>query len=93
MIYEIGNYRIKPYPNGLCWEIFEYRELKPKEGEPRMDWVSLGLYPTNFGRALVIVYERILKDGDDVVEGIENAIELANAIEKRLLTAEPKGEE
>lgn len=92
MITEIGDYRIKPYSNGLCWEIFKYREVKGKNGETRMDWVSLGLYPSNYGLALQNVYEMMLKDSDEVIEGIGEAIEKAKKIEAQLLNAEPKGE-
>lgn len=89
MITEIGKYRIKPYTNRLCWEIFEYREVTSNKGEhagkTRMDWVSTGKYPSNYGRALQIVYEMMLMESDEVIEGIEEAIKKAKKIEKVLL--------
>lgn len=87
MITEIGNYRIKPYHNGLCWEVFKYREVTSKDGETRMDWVSTGKYPGNYGYALQVVYELMLKDSDEVIEGIEEAIEKAKKIEAQILKA------
>lgn len=88
MITEIGNYRIKPYENGLCWEVFKYREVKStKDGSVRMDWVSTGKYPSNYGQALQIVYELMLKESDEVIEGIEEAIKKAKKIEAQILKA------
>lgn len=97
MIYEIGNYRIKPYDNHLCWEIFEYREVTCNKGENKgktsKKWVSTGKYPSTFGYALQIVYELMLKNGDEVVRGLPAAIKTAKKINDDLFNAiEPKGE-
>lgn len=83
MITEIGNYRIKPSATRLDWEIFEYREVRPRGKDPYMDWVSLGLYASNYGHALVIVYERMMKDGEEVI-GLEEAIKKAKKIQAML---------
>ena len=68
----IGNFKIRPYNNGLCWEVWELREKKagkdpssPAEGR---SWQFTGKYPTTFEQALKTVYEMTLRkygeDGD-----------------------------
>ena len=65
----VGNFKIKPYSNGLCWEIWELRPVKerktdsetasvPAEGE---SWQFTGKYPSNLESALLSVYELSLK--------------------------------
>lgn len=65
----VGKFKIKPYQNGLCWEIWELRPVKerkidpatasgPAEGEV---WQFTGKYPSSFEAALLSVYELSLK--------------------------------
>lgn len=74
MDYVIGRYKIKPSPSKLDWEVFELRTIVSNKGEhageSREDWASLGLYPASFGRALEVVWERMLKDGEGEAEGV-----------------------
>lgn len=68
----IGNFQIRPYRNGLCWEVWELREKKPKKGSSvpveGKSWQFTGKYPTTFEHALQTVYEMTLRkygeDGD-----------------------------
>lgn len=87
--FQIGNYKIKPYQNGLCWEVFEYREVTANRGANKgkisMKWVSSGKYPTTFGHALEIVYESMLKEGEQIIDGLPEAIETAKKIRNELL--------
>lgn len=86
MIVEYERWRLQPYSNGLCWEVLEHREVKPKdkEREPYMDWVSVGKYPSTFGHGLAIVYELALKAGADVVPLVQ-AMGRAKRIEATLM--------
>lgn len=65
----IGKFKIKPYKNNLCWEVWELRPAKerktdsktvsvPAEGEL---WQFTGKYPTDLESALLTVYELSLK--------------------------------
>lgn len=65
----IGKFKIKPYQNNLCWEVWELRPVKerkadsetasvPSEGEL---WQFTGKYPTDLENALLAVYEMSLK--------------------------------
>lgn len=81
----IGNFQLKPYSNGLCWELFEFRPVKGKDGEVEK-WVSAGVYPSTLTRGLQIVYERMLKM-DDGSYGAEAAVKRAEEIEKRIANA------
>lgn len=93
MTVEIGDYQIRPYPNGLCWEIWHYRRVVPRKGgEPRNEWVSEGIYPGTLGAALRIVWERRMKEGDEAV-GLAEAVERFEAAQAELmaLAAKPDG--
>lgn len=75
MIIQIDRFQIRPYPNNLCWEIWERRKWKPKGGGPTKEgWKSTGRYPSTLGQALLTVYERLLKD-DTRVLGLADAID------------------
>lgn len=91
MVFEIGNYKIKQYKNGLCWEILEYRDVTCKKGENKgktsKKWVSTKRHPATFGHALQIVYELMLMNGDEVITGLPDAINAANKISDDLLNA------
>lgn len=96
MIYEIGNYQIRPSESRLDWEIWEYREVKANKGEnkgqTRTDWVSMGKYPSTFGFALRIVYELMLKDckkskkkPDKTVKGVAEISKYVMELENKLM--------
>lgn len=60
----IGKFKVKPYQNNLCWEIWELRKAKPKDGIETADteaWQFAGKYPTDLENALLTVYELSLK--------------------------------
>lgn len=66
-------YLIKPFSNGLCWEVFIQNENygKPKrrgknEGEvDTAEWKSLGLYPNNIHHAIDLMVQRMLMNPDE----------------------------
>ena len=65
----IGKFKIKPYQNGLCWEVWELRPVKERKGRPRASeipaegelWQFTGKYPADLEAALLSVYELSLK--------------------------------
>lgn len=96
MIFEIGNYQIRPYRKGLCYEIFEYRDVTCKsgenEGKTSKKWVSMEKYPSTFGHALQIIYGLMLIKGDEVITGLPDAINTAQKISDDLFNAKAKKE-
>ena len=96
MIFEIGNYQIRPYHNNLRWEVFEYRDVTCKSGENNgktsKKWVSTERYHATFGRALEIVYGLMLMNGDEVITGLPDAINTAQKISDDLFNAKAKKE-
>lgn len=84
MIVEYERWQLRPYSNGLCWELFEYREIKPREGEPYNDWVSLGKYPSTLGHGLAIILELALKQGLDVAD-VKSAADKVERIAGKLM--------
>lgn len=68
----IGKFKLKPYQNGLCWEVWELRPCKPKGKDsqsPSPDaggeaWQFTGKYPSDLESALLTVYELQLKKRD-----------------------------
>ena len=60
----IGKFKVRPYHNGLCWEIWELRKAKAKNGEEPASaetWQFTGKYPSTLESALLTVYELSLK--------------------------------
>ena len=96
MIFEIGNYQIRPYGNNLCWEIYEYRDVTCHRGENKgktsKKWVSMERYPLKFGHALEVVYELMLKNCDEVITGLPDAINTAKKISDDIFNAKAKKE-
>lgn len=96
MIFEIGNYQIRPYHNNICWEIFEYRDVTCNRGKDKgktsKKWVSTERYPATFGRALQIIYGLMLIKGDEVITGLPDAINTAQKISDDLFNAKAKKE-
>lgn len=85
-----GNYEIRPTPNRLCWEIFEYREIVDrKTHEKRMDWASTGHFPSFLGGALAQAYEWTLKNSPENCD-VQEAIETAQKLHDDLLKLCPK---
>ena len=91
MIVQIEDYQIRPHSNGLCWELWRHREVKSKDAEgneqTRMDWVTEKIYPSTFGLALHHVWERLLKEGTEVV-GLDEAMVKAERMQLRLMDVE-----
>ena len=85
MIYNIDDrFEVRPYGNGLCWEIFEYRKVKARDGHDYMDWVSTGKYPSTLGHALRIILDDLLKDGDSPIRGLKATSKKVEEIYKRI---------
>lgn len=65
----IGKFKLKPYQNGLCWEIWELRPVKERKGASKApsalaqgeSWQFTGKYPSTLESALETVYELSLK--------------------------------
>lgn len=60
---EDGNnlWKIKSYSNGLCYNLFEWGEIKTKgTGETRWDWKDTGYYPSTLDHACVVIRDRML---------------------------------
>lgn len=65
----IGKFKVKPYQNGLCWEIWELRQVKNRKTDSATDssasegesWQFTGKYPSTLEAALQSVYELSLK--------------------------------
>lgn len=67
MIVTYEDFEIRPYPNELCWEVFERREVKKADGSKALEMKSTGHYPQNLPAALSFVRERKLKRGEDAM--------------------------
>ena len=95
MIFNIEDrFEIRPYNNGLCWEIYEYKTVKPrKEGEAeREEWVHTGKYPSTLGHALNIILEDLLREGDKTIYGLKAMRgEFKEAYEKVMAVVEGGG--
>ena len=54
-------WKIESYSNGLCYNLFEWCEIKTKgTGEVRMDWKDTGYYPSTLDHACVVIRDRML---------------------------------
>ena len=76
---EIGNCRIKPHPNSLCWMLEKFCKVEKKDGTESMEWVSMNRYPSTFKGAVAQCIEFELKDGGDV-EGWREVIKRLDEI-------------
>lgn len=79
-------YKITPYNNGLCYDLYEFREVISKRtGESKGEqWAHTGKYPTSFAQALFLIYEMEVKRGEGTIEGLDAAIKHARSIEQRI---------
>lgn len=79
-------YKISPYNNGLCYDLYEFREVISKRtGESKgKQWVHTGKYPSSFAHALRIIYEMEMKRGKGTIKGLKAAIKHAEEIEQRI---------
>lgn len=65
----IGKFKIKPYQNNLCWEVWELRPAKERKADSKTTsvpaegelWQFTGKYPTDLESAFLTVYEMMLK--------------------------------
>lgn len=89
MIIEYENYQLRPYSNGLCWQIWEYRTVYKGKRNEHKDWCPIECYPSSLGYGLVCIYEKILKEDLGTVE-IKQAIKEAKRIKRELLEATGK---
>jgi len=51
-------YEIRPYDNGLCWQIYKYRDHK----DGTSGFEPTGNYPGSLDYALDLIAERIIKN-------------------------------
>lgn len=80
MEFTCDSYMLKPYPNGLCWELLEFRTVAKGTEKEREDWVSCGYYPSTFGQGLQMIYERLLRRSKTKARDIQAAMEEARRI-------------
>lgn len=73
MIVEIGSYQIRPYSNGLCWELWEHRDVKKEDGSVAKEWKSRETYPTSLAGGVRKVVELEARKGNDVCD-LEEAL-------------------
>lgn len=97
MIIEYEDWQLRPFSNGLCWQLYEFRTVNRGKENQRNDWVALDCYPTTIGGGLETIYEFALKANEDG-EGydttdLKNAIKEAKAIKTALLKAVKSGNE
>lgn len=89
----IGKFKIKPYQNGLCWEIWELRKAKPRKNDSSTAsvpadgelWQFTGKYPSSFESALQSVYELSLKKNGtagDLKAAMHEARQLVDEIKR-----------
>lgn len=88
MVIECGRHQIRPY-NSNCWEIWELRKVKPREGgETREEWRSMGKYPGSLASALPMVFEMEMRQrGGDAVVRIDDAMTVAREVADQLVRA------
>lgn len=86
MIVTYENYQIRPYNNGLCWQLYELKTVHKGKEDEREKWVELEIYPSTFEYAVFLVYERCLKKSQKKAD-IREAIAEAKRIRDELLEA------
>lgn len=93
MVIEVGRHQIRPY-NSLCWEIWELRKVKDRDGGPtREEWRSMGKYPSTLRGALPMVFEMEMRQrGGDAVASIDEAMTVARAVADQLAEAAERAE-
>ena len=82
MVITIGRHRAQPHPGGLCWMLFEYREVKRKDGTESMEWVSMDRYPSTFMGAVGQCVEFELMEGGE--SGWREVIERLDALSEQI---------
>lgn len=88
---QYDNYELRPYSNGLCWELWEYKTVTAKDTkEKRKEWVSLGVYPSNLGHGLACIYERELMKQRGTKD-LKAAITTAKRLHKELMEVRNNG--
>lgn len=89
MIVEYEGFQLRPYSNGLCWQIYEYRTVYKGKPNEHKAWRPIECYPSSLGYGLVCIYERVLKRKGENVD-IRKAIKEAKRIKNELLEAAGK---
>lgn len=89
MIIEYEDYQLRPYGNGLCWQIYERKTVYRGKPNEHKEWCAIDCYPSSLGYGLVCIYEMILKKNGGTVD-IRQAIKEAKLIKKELLEATGK---
>lgn len=64
-------YKIEPYPNHLCWQVFEWgMTTKRKTKEKVEEWKPLECYPTDLYYACVKLREMMTMRGEKIPQGL-----------------------
>lgn len=88
MIVEYGKYQLRPFTNGLCWQLYEWRTVHKGRETQREDWCPVDCYPTSLSGGLYTIYERVLKETPyDQPLDLKQAVSQARRIEKSLVEA------
>lgn len=92
MIVEYGRYQLRPFSNGLCWQLYEWRTVRKGKEDQRDDWCPIDCYPSSLHGGLFAIYERIVKETPyDQPLDLKQAIAQARRIEKELEEAAKHG--
>lgn len=93
----IGKFKVRPYQNNLCWEIWELRPAKPRKGAENTEeaevWQFTGKYPADLERALLTVYELSLKKSSvsgDLKSAIREARQICEEIKRAVRKVDAK---
>lgn len=74
----------------MNWQVFERREVKPKDGPPRVDWVGLPAFFGDIGHAARYMLQRAF-GGSGYVGDLAGAVEefgrIADNLEKSVTRA------
>lgn len=87
MIIEIANYQIRPYNSGLCWQLWQYRKTKDKNGEnERSEWLPMDTYPSTLENAFEIIRGKLARNSS-YVKQLDEAIDVLESLNQRLMQA------
>lgn len=86
MIIEYEDFQLRPYSNGLCWQIWERKTVYKGTPNEHQEWRALDCYPSSLGYGLVCIYEKVLKRNPDTLT-IKQAIKEAKRIKNELMEA------
>ena len=77
-------YKIEPYHNNLCYELFEWRKIEKRDGETEFGWVDRNLYPRNIEDALRIIERDMIMKYGGCISTVEEMRKMLNAVVDRI---------